>query len=122
MTQSESLIERLKRLPVLFPLVAVFHVVMLVITLIGFGIAGVLSEPVPVGTCLVWLLYGVAWIAICLQQRKWAVITYISLTAINLVLQFLLPKGSHWQQVGGTLFPFDVLMCFFLTFYYKRFR
>ena len=121
MTQ-RSLFERLKSLPVLVPLVAGFHLVMLIIAIIGFSAADVLGEPVPMGTCLVWLLYSAAWISICLQQQKWAAITYIILTAINLALQFLLPKGSLWQQVGGSVFPFDLLMCFFILLYYKRFR
>jgi hypothetical protein len=117
-----EIFERLKSLPILFPMVGAFHVVMLIITTAGFLMEGSLDTAITVGSCIEWLLYSAFWVAVCLQQRRWAAIAYIGLTAINLALQFLTPPASYWPEIGGTLFPFDVLMCFFLLFFYKRLR
>ena len=117
----QHFIDRLKGLPVLFPLVAAFHVVMLVITVFNFGRDGVLDTFIGGGSVLEWLLYTALWMNVCLQ-RRWAAIGYIILTAVSLMLQFLTPHNSQWRMIGDTLFPFDVLLCFFLLFYYKRFR
>jgi hypothetical protein len=116
-----SFIERLKGLPILFPLVGLFHIVLLCITIFGFGKEGLLGTSIGGGTVLEWLLYTVLWVFVCLQYR-WAAIGYICLTAINLLLYFLSPKESIWHLVSDTLLPFDILMCVFLLFYYKRFR
>jgi hypothetical protein len=116
-----SLIDRFKGLPVVFPLVLLFHIVMLCITAFGFISDGVLDTAIAAGTVLEWLLYTVLWLFVCLQQR-WAVIGYIALTSLNLLLYFLASKEGIWHMLSDALLPFDVLMCFFLLFYYKRLR
>ena len=112
-------------LPVLFPLVALFHLAILVITVLSFSQTGALDNMMLLGTCIELLLYTILWILVCLKYR-WAAIGYILLTSINLALQYLTPQGSIWRDVGDAMapahLPIDVLFCFFLLFFYKRFR
>lgn len=122
MTERLTLLQRLKMLPVLFPLVGAFHIVMLIITAAGFAQAGVLTDAVPAGSCVEWALCAIIWAFVCLYQSRKAAIAYLILTVVNLGLQFLMPHGSDWRLIGSTLFPFDLLLCFFLFFYYKRFH
>lgn len=111
---------KLKGLPVLFPLIALFHLLMFGVAVFGFAQSGDLTEFVPAGTCVEWLLYTAFWIAVTFTQRRLPAILYILMAAVNLYLQFLTAKGSDWRLVGGTVFPFDLLLCFFLLYYYKR--
>jgi hypothetical protein len=114
-------LQRIRQLPVLFPMVWGFHFVMLCITLFGFAADGVLDTAIAGGTVMEWLAYTLLWTFICLQNR-WAAIGYIILTAINLLLYFVGPKDSVWHMISDALLPFDILMCVFLLFYYKRFH
>jgi hypothetical protein len=112
-------------LPVLFPMVALFHVVILVVTLTGFAQNGTLADAATAGTCIELLLYTILWVLVCLKYR-WAAIAYIVLTSVNLGLQYLTPAGSIWKSISDAMepghLPVDVLFCFFLLFYYKRLR
>lgn len=106
--------------PVLFPLVALFHLVMLVMTLWQFGGQGVLMSREGIIAGSVWLLYTVLWLFIC-DMKKWAAIGYIALSLAGLCGQFLTAKDGLLYELGTVLFPFDLLMIVFLMFYYKRF-
>src|SRR6478609_9081287 len=107
--------------PVLLPLAALAHLLWT-----GFSFGKFLSDDTLIsfiggGTFLIQLLYTLLWLGVCMQKR-WAGIAYIAVTAVNIGLQFLTPAGSHWKYVADALFPFDVLMCFFILFYYKRLK
>jgi hypothetical protein len=105
--------------PVLLPMAALAHLFWTGYTFGRFIADGTLMSFIGGGTSIILLLYTLLWLGVCAQKR-WAGIGYIALTAINLCLQFLTPEGSHWRFVADALFPFDVLMCFFILFYYKR--
>ena len=109
------------QLPVLFPLVAIAHIVWLGYAVVSFSQQGVMDTFIGAGNCLVMLLYTILWIGVC-DRRRWAAIGYLTLTAVNLCLQFFTHQHSEWRYVSDALFPFDLLMCFFILFYYKRFR
>lgn len=108
-------------LPVLFPIVGLFQIALFAYNLIRFAMSGVLDTVIAGGTCMELFLYAALWAFIC-DRRRWAAIAYIALTAINLMLQFLTPQHSVWREFSDALLPFDVLLCFFLLFFYKRFR
>jgi hypothetical protein len=108
-------------LPVLFPIVGLFQIALFCYNLIRFALDGVLGTAIAAGTCVELMLYALLWIAVC-DRRRWAAIGYIVLTSVNLLLQFLAPVHSIWHQISDALFPFDALLCFFLLFFYKRFR
>lgn len=107
--------------PVFFPLVALFHVVMLLAAIWQFGSQGDLQSREGLTTTFVWLIYGILWLFIC-DMKKWAAIAYVICSLAGLCFQFLLPKGSIWYDIGTVIFPFDLLMIVFLMFYYNRFE
>lgn len=105
--------------PILFPLVALFHVALLlymVYDTIADPVGGwILMQPV------IMLLYTVFWLFAC-DMKKWAAIGYILLTTANLALRFVLKDPSALNNFTDTLFPADALFTFFLMFYFKRFE
>ncbi len=110
-----------RQLPIVFPLVALFHFVRIVTALLTSAEVGVLDSPICYGSCAELMLYAGLWVAVC-DRRRWAAVGYITLTAANLLLYFFSAKDTLWHQISDALLPFDVLMCVFLLFYYKRFR
>lgn len=120
MTQPKHgfLIRMWRKPPVIFPLLAVFH---LAITLHacwlyieggGFDIISWM-HPLSLGC------YTVAWFFLC-DLRKWAAYVYIGLTSLNLLLQNLTPPFSTAHAFAGSLFPADLIFTFFILVYYKR--
>jgi hypothetical protein len=105
--------------PIVFPLVALFHIFLLgryIIDLWGnFG-----DRQVVLGG--LWFTVAAVLSVYIAFMKRWANIGYSALTIAGLLLQYLIPIDSEWRPLGITLFPFDVLMCVFLLFYYKRFR
>lgn len=105
--------------PVAFPLIALFHVGLLL-----YMVYDTIAEPVYGGVMAqpaIMLLYTIAWLFVC-DMKKWAALTYIALTTLNLLLRFLVTDMSILNSYTDTLFPADVLFTFFVMFYYKRFE
>lgn len=109
----------IRRPPVFFPLVALFHIVMLLVT--AWQFSEVLDSKEAITAISVWLIYTICWLFIC-DMKKWAALTYVILSLIGVGLQFLTAKGGLWYDVGTVMFPFNLLMIVFLMFYYKRFE
>ncbi|MBA3829273.1 MAG: hypothetical protein H0X33_10080 [Taibaiella sp.] len=102
--------------PLLFPLVALFHIVLLV-----YVFYSNITEPY-LWVQIIWMLaYTISWIYVC-DMRKWAALTYLSLTAINLILYFVLKTQSMRDIYISSMFILDVLFSFFVFFFYKRFE
>ncbi len=101
-----------------FPLVALFHVGMLVYTVVQFT-----GEPFPSAIWvqpLWWLAYTVSWIFVC-DMKRWAALVYIALTTLNLILRFVVKDTIWLNDFTDALFPADVLFTFFVMFYFRRF-
>jgi hypothetical protein len=114
----QSFIKRIwQKPPVLFPWVALFHIVMML-----FSIWNYRTEPI---LSLAWVqplwivLYTITWVFVC-DMKKWAALVYIGLTTLNLFLRFWLSE-QYKNDLTDTLFPLDVLFTFFVMFYFKRF-
>lgn len=106
--------------PVLFPLVALFHIAVS-LYLLWDAIADPVSTLFIVQPVLM-LIYTVVWIFVC-DMKRWAALAYIGLVALNLVFLFLVPGDGMLKTYFTTsLFPSDVLFTFFVLFYYKRFE
>lgn len=103
--------------PVFLPIAALYHLFLLILGLVELG--GSLAHDWPT---LLWYAAALALSVYCLLLKRWAAIAYVLLTATGLLLQFVLPVDVFWKNVGATLMPFDVLMCFFLLFFFKRFH
>ncbi len=116
----ESFFKRIwQRPPVVFPLVALFHVVLFLYYVWIFR-----SEPFPSEGWVVpgiLLLYTISWVFVC-DYRRWASFAYIGLTTISIVLRFTLADYTDRELYADTLFPADILFTFFIMFYYKRFK
>lgn len=103
--------------PVLFPLVALFHIAML-----GYGLYSYSTEPFP---SLIWvqplwlLLYTFSWVFVC-DMKRWAAIAYVLLTVLNLSLRFLLTSSIDINNFTDALFPADILFSFLALFYYRQ--
>jgi hypothetical protein len=103
--------------PVVFPAAAIFH-----LFLLARGIADLGDTLSYNWLTLLWYAAAFVLSVYCVLLKRWSAIAYIVLTIAGLLLQFVLPVGIFWKDVGATLFPFDVLTCFFVLFFYKRFR
>ncbi len=115
----EVIVDMVKKPPMLFPLVGLFHVLWLVYTVWTFR-----DVPFPGITWLevVWLLaYTTFWLAAC-DLRKWGAIGYIALAVINTSIYFLQGKPAHTTDYLSNLFELDVLFSFGLLYYFKKFR
>lgn len=109
--------DAVKKPPLLFPLVALFHFFALI-----FALWNVHSSPFGTLEWLqpLWILaYTICWVFIC-DMRKWAAIGYILLTSVDIILYVSRSSNIAASQLT-MLFPTDVLFCFFVLFYYRRF-
>ena len=117
---SEPFIKRVwTKPPILFPLVALFHLLMLFYSIWNYR-----EFPFPSESWIstAWILsYTICWIFIC-DLRHWALLTYIGLTALSVILQFTLKFRSEVDLYTPTFYIIYILFCVFLVFYYKKFR
>lgn len=107
----------LKKPPVIFPWVALFHIAMLL-----FQVWLYHDSPFPSKDWIqpAWMLvYTIAWLFVC-DMRKWAALLYIALSMGNLVL-YLNTVNTHISPYYSPIYLIDMLFSFFLLFYYKRF-
>jgi len=104
----------IKKPPQLFPLVALFHIAMLI-----YVVLDNLSDTSQWLQILWTVGYTIFWLFIC-DMRKWAAIGYLLLTVTNLVLNVPL-RTTAYAVYGSNMFILDVLFSFFVLFYYKRF-
>ncbi len=104
--------------PVVFPLVALFHVVLLLLSLYSmmqqFGTS--------TGISVLWMLaYTTSWIATT-DMRKWGAMSYVVITVVGIVIFLTAKQRSTWISYETPMFISDMLFCFFIMFYFKRFR
>ena len=117
----EKFIVRLyKKPPIVFPLVALYHCFVLGIHLY-YSREDFTSQANLLET--LWLLLSIVFLVFVCDLKRWAALGYIGLTLLGMILQFSLPPGNLWHDLGTTaLFPVDLLITVFLLFYYKRFK
>ena len=115
----EFVVDIVKEPPVLFPLVALFHVLWLTwafVTLMGGPIGA------PDLLRVAWMAaYTFFWIGAC-DMRKWAALGYMGITILNFILFFSLKSIYDKDVYTSSIFLLDGLFSFFLLVYYKRFR
>lgn len=109
----------IRRQPVLFPIAALF---LLAMTLI----AAITLYPTPLLQRdwlrpLAMLLFSLIWIFVC-DFRKWAAMSFISLTMIALALQYFAAEDSPGKIFASGIFPLDMILSLFVLIYFKRFR
>lgn len=107
----------IKKPPVLFPLVALFHIAMLAYSIYNYS-----DEPFPSKGWLqpLWMLcYTISWI-FCCDMKRWAGLAYIGLTSLNLGLLYFAKSHHALQYYTGPFFPMDVVFTFFVMFYFRQ--
>ena len=114
----EFIADVVKKPPMLFPLVALGHILWLLWLTWN-------DRFVPLGIewlQVLWMAgYTFFWIAAS-DMRKWGALGYMFLTMINIII-FLTAKSVYTRDVYmSSLFLIDGLFSFFLVFYYKKFR
>jgi hypothetical protein len=109
----------IRRQPVLFPIAALFLAAMTII-------AAATLYPTPLFQRdwlrpLAMLLFTVIWF-FAADMRKWAAMSFISLTMVCLGLQYFCPADSPGKIFSSGIFPLDMILSFFVLIYFKRFR
>ncbi len=104
--------------PVLFPLVAVFHLVWLTMSVMNLV---QVTAPATIIAALCMVGYTVFWVATA-DLRKWGAIGYILMTTANIVAWYMDYSHAVRHPYESPLFIIDLLFCFFIMFYFKRFR
>ncbi len=104
--------------PVLFPLVALFHLVLLLWT-----IYSAIQQPgSSTEISVAWMLgYSLMWFGAA-DMRKWGAMGYVGVTVVSIILYFNIHDKSSWLTYASPIFILDILFCFFIMFYFKRFR
>ena len=114
----ESVTGILRKPPLAFLLIGLFHVLWL-----GYTIWSDRHEPFPgiLWLDVVWMAgYTTCWLAAC-DLRKWGMLGYVALTFIDVAL-YLLAKYSKVPAVYvSDMFVIDVLFSMLLLYYYKIF-
>lgn len=71
---------------------------------------------------VLWMLgYTTLWIATA-DMRKWGAMLYVLLTVVAIIIYFTAKDRSVWVMYESPIFILDMLFCFFIMFYFKRFR
>lgn len=99
----------------IFPLVALFHIAMLV-----YSIYNASTEPLssPIWLQPLWMLaYTIPWVFIC-SMKKWAAYTYIAVTTISLGVHFFVKNDIY----NSSLFMTDVILAMIVMAYIKKFN
>ena len=102
----------------LFPFVALFHILWLAWILWDDRF---LPFPGIEWLQIVWLsAFTFFWLAVC-DLRKWGAMGYCALTLIDIAIHYLAGKNHVRLEYQSNLFMIDGLLCLFLVFYYKKF-
>ena len=104
--------------PVLFPLVALFHMALFTWTIISL-----IQQPgISTEMSALWMLgYTICWLATT-DMRKWGAMLYVIVTVVSIILYFTVHDKFTWLNYASPIFILDMLFCFFIMFYFKRFR
>ena len=108
----------IRKPPLLFPIVGLFHILWLVWTIWDDR-----KEPLDLAWLQVlWMAgYTFFWIAIC-DLKRWGAMGYFVLTILNTSI-YLAARNHKLDQIYiSTLFLVDGLFSFFVLVYYKRLR
>ncbi|HTM65187.1 MAG TPA: hypothetical protein VL093_02625 [Flavipsychrobacter sp.] len=117
--QKNLLIRISTKPPVIFPFVALFHLLILCYTIWNykeFPFPSVYWIPV------LWLLlYSFFWLFVC-DLKRWAALGYLGLTVLNIALHYFLKFESERSVYTPSFLLLYVFFSFFILFYFRRIR
>lgn len=103
--------------PVAFPLVALFHIGLLL-----YMVYNNVSDPV---NGMIWvqpailLIYTICWLWVC-DMKKMAVLAYMGITTVNLVARMVVTDEMMRVYFLDALFPADIIFTIITALYYKK--
>lgn len=107
-----------KKPPFIFPCIAIGHLFWLGITSYGLKDSPFGKEWIG----LAWLLaYTVCWIAVC-DLRKWGAMGYVIITMLNQGLYLAFSSDIERKIYCSSLWMIDIMFCFFILFFFKKFK
>ncbi len=113
------IVDLVKKPPMLFPLVGLFHVVL---TLYIIWSDHYLPFPGIEWLGALWLLaYTVFWIAAC-DLRRWGALGYICLTIVDAAVYLAIYNHKLNQIYESPMLVIAALFSVFLLFYFKKFK
>jgi len=104
--------------PLVFPLVLLFHLAMLLHAVWLYR-----EESFDIKTWqhpLLLLFFTVLWAGVCILKKIFAY-GYIFITSITLIYSFLIAPKYFGQSFEPPFFPLDILCCFFILVYFRKF-
>lgn len=104
--------------PILFPLAALFHLVLSVLSIAILWPAP-LSQPEWLAPLANLLFTGAAFF-LC-SMRKVAALLYVGLSMLCLALMYFSDADSAARIFAQALFPLNLILSFFILLLYKRF-
>lgn len=105
--------------PAIFPWLGVFQLAMTL-----HAVWTLLSIPV---TQIDWLrplslaIYTTLWFIVC-DMKRWAAIGYTVMTAACILMRFYAAPDTALSIFGDAFFPVDILMCFFIMYFFRKFE
>ena len=72
------------------------------------------------GPEMLWLLLGSVFAFFSVGFKRWAATAYIGLTIAGLIIRYYSRSSHPWYEAATSLFPVDLVLVFFLLFYYRR--
>lgn len=104
--------------PVLFPTVALFHIVLLVVAIVS-----AIKEPgTSTGFNVLWMVaFTIFWMGLA-DQRKWGAFGYVAFTVADIIIHYTAKQQADITTYGSPIFFADIVFCLFVLFYFKRFR
>ena len=117
---NESLFKRLiTKPPILFPLAALFHIVICLSAIVSLYPTELSQKEWarPGGM----LLFSILSVFLC-GMKKWAAIAYVLMSMLSLAIIYLHPNLSALLLFADSIFPFNVILSFFILLLFKRFK
>lgn len=104
--------------PVVFPLVALFHLLLLILSVVSLISAPATATEIGAAWMLAYTLF---WLAAS-TMRKWGAIGYILVTVAD-ILTWYAVKDPHLRDFyNSSLFLISIVFSLFIVIYYRRFR
>jgi len=117
--EDSKLKQLLTRPPILFPLAALFHIIISLSAIFTL-------HPTPFSQ-RDWLrpfgmiAFTILSVLLC-TMRKWTAMAYVAFSILSLALLYFSKADSPEFIFGNSFFPFNIILSFFILLLFKRFK
>lgn len=117
--QKSSFKQFITKPPVLFPLAALFHIIITISAIVSlYGIPLTQRDWL---RPLSMILFTICSVGLC-SMRKWTAIIYVVLSIACLALIYFTPLDTPQHIFGDGFFPFNLILSLFILLLFKRFE